>query len=318
MGKSNNLHSKSKKAYQRENHLNDFLKEDEIKILENINRYFSKKIIIDLSNFIKKNVKICSYSIKIESFANYNRKNIKNISVFNSIETLPFKNQFFLTFSSNFLSVIIDLLFGGHGDLTKNPRKKNIITSTESLINKKITNFIISAFSNILKKFFSLDIKFINIKFFLDFKQSYFNSNEMFLINCFSFYIDNIEVYFSFIVPLSIIKKINKKKLILTNSYQDICLKKNIFNKISFEDIYNVKLNMIFKINDISITYDKICNLSVGDIFLINKPEKIIGFLENKPIFFGKYKRFNEQYIVFIEEFINNVEFKKDKEYFNE
>ncbi|QCI19662.1 MAG: FliM/FliN family flagellar motor switch protein [Buchnera aphidicola (Brevicoryne brassicae)] len=315
MGKSNNLHNKFKKIYQRENNLNNFLKEDEIEILENINQYFSKKIIVDFSNFVKKNVKIFSYSMKIESLSNYNRT---NISFFNSIEVLPFKNQFFLTFSSNFLSVIIDLLFGGHGDLTENFDRHNAITSTELLINKKITNWIISSFSNVFKKFFSLDIKFINVKIFLDLKKPCFNSNEMFLINCFNFYIDDIEVYFSFLIPLSIIKKINEKKIISTNNDQNLCLKNNVINNIVFEDIYNVELEIIFKINNISIPHDKIYNLSVGDVFLINKPDKIIGFLENQPIFFGKYKRFNEQSIIFIEEFINNLESKKDKEYFDE
>ncbi|QCI21971.1 flagellar motor switch protein FliN [Buchnera aphidicola] len=311
MGKSNNLHNKFNKFYQRDQNLNSFLKKDEIEILENINTYFAKKVIINFSTFIKKNVRISSHSMKIESLLKFNRKNIKDISLFNSIKVLPFKHQFFLTYCSNFFSIIIDLLFGSDSHAIETYNKKNNITSTELLISKQITNIINNSLSNTFKKFFALDIKFINEKILLNFKQSCFNSNEMFLINFFNLSIDNIELYFYFLMPLSIIKIINETKLFKINNDKNISPKQDIINNIVFEDIHNIELDIFFKINDISISYNKFLTLSVGDVFLIENPDRIIGFLENKPIFFAKYKRFNEQSIVFIEQFIKNLKYKK-------
>ncbi|WP_257645519.1 FliM/FliN family flagellar motor C-terminal domain-containing protein [Buchnera aphidicola] len=68
-----------------------------------------------------------------------------------------------------------------------------------------------------------------------------------------------------------------------------------------------------------SVSYDKIYNLSVGDVLSIKKPNKITGFIQDQAIFLGNYKRFNEQSIIFIEEFIDSSsESNQDKEYSNE
>ncbi|ANZ22323.1 hypothetical protein ATN01_00390 [Buchnera aphidicola (Diuraphis noxia)] len=327
MGKSKNLHNEQKKVYQNEKNLHKFLKKEDIKILEKVNNYFSNKIEIYLSEFVKKNIKYISYSVQIESFLNQNKKNLKNFSLLNSIEVLPFKNQFFLIFSSNFLSIFIDLLFGGRGDLIEQTDKKDNFTLTEKLINKKITDSIMNCFFYSFKKFFSLDIKYMNMKLFLNFKTPDFNYHEFFLINNFNFNIYDIPVSFSILLPLSIITKISEKKIISTTStnnenkntiHQNTLIEKNLVNYTTFKNIYNVELDIKFRIHDIFISYKKLNSLLIGDVLLIDNPNTVIGFLEDQPVFSGKYKRFNEKCIFFIEKFIDNSEIKKDKEHVNE
>ncbi|ACL30456.1 FliM/FliN family flagellar motor switch protein [Buchnera aphidicola] len=300
MGESKNLHN-------------------EIKILEKINRHFSDEFTKFFSNFLKNSVELVSCSIKIGSCTS-NKEIITNLRCLNLIEILPYKKKSFIIFPYNFLSNIIDILFGGQGDFKDHTKKIRDITSTESLVNKKIMKFITNAFSEIYKKYFVKEINFFNTKIFFDFKKYNFDLNKLFLINCFNFKINNTEIFFNFLIPKSILKYQNEKKFFSTyDSHKNTCIEKNIENKVSLNDIYNVEVNIISKIIGISVSYDKIYNLSVGDVLSIKKPNKITGFIQDQAIFLGNYKRFNEQSIIFIEEFIDSSsESNQDKEYSNE
>ncbi|QIQ41693.1 MAG: flagellar motor switch protein FliM [Buchnera aphidicola (Microlophium carnosum)] len=316
MGKSNNLYNKFKKVYERENNLKHSLKEYEIKILEDINDGLVEHFITFFSNLTKKNIKLISYNTRIGScYANENI--VKNLRCLNLIEILPYNNQSFIIFSDNFLSIVIDILFGGKDNSINNNKKITHITSAEIFINKKIIKFITSSLTRIYKKYFLKEITFINTKTFFDIKQFDFDLNRVFLIHYFNFTINNIEVFFNILIPISILKHIDKKIVLsMSGNYKNTHIEeKNTKNSISFNDIYNVELNIKSKIVGISISYDKIYNLSVGDILPIKKPNKITAFIKDQAIFFGDYKTFNEQSIVFIEEFINNnLESDQDKE----
>ncbi|QCI20822.1 flagellar motor switch protein FliM [Buchnera aphidicola (Hyperomyzus lactucae)] len=317
MGKSNNVYNKRQQVYQKEKNLFNFLQEDEIKILEKINNCFIHQFVIDCSNFIKSNIKLVSCGMKVESY-NSNKKSIKNFNYCNLIEILPYKKQSFIIFSCNFLSVIIDLLFGGKGNFQNKTHIKIDVNSTEFFIHKKIINLIINILSSIYNKYFSSEISLIDTKIVINSKEPNFDSNEIFLITSFNLHINNVEVFFSTLIPLSILKKINKNAFVSINNEQKY-IKKKDESKISLNNIHDIILNIEARINNVSIPYDKFYTLSVGDILPIENPNKVIGYIENKPIFIGKYKRFHEQKIVFIEKFINsNLDSNKDEEYFHE
>ncbi|QCI15772.1 FliM/FliN family flagellar motor switch protein [Buchnera aphidicola] len=296
MAESSNFHNKIKKIYQREKEIYNFLKEDQIQMLEDINFNFIEKFIIDFSNFIKNSVELVSFNIQVRSY-NFNKDSIQNFKYYNTIDISPYKNQSFIVFSCNFLSVIIDILFGGQGCSKNNFHKKIDITSTEVIINNKINEIIINILSHVYKKHFSSEVKFTNTKIINHLKDSNFDSNKIFLINYFKFNINHVRVSFRILMPFLIFKKINNKK---------ISLNINKTRQITLNDIRNVTLNIIFKINKISISCEKFYSLSVGDILSIQNPNNITGYINNVPILTGKYRRFHEQSIFFIEEFIDS------------
>lgn len=319
MGKSNNLYNKCEQVNGKENNLQTSLKEYEITVLENINHCFIDQFVKFFSSFMKSSIKFVSCNMKLSSFCS-DKKITENLRCLNLIQMSPYNNQSFVIFPYDFLSVIIDILFGGRGIVTDKTKNIKNITSTESLINQKIIKFITNSLTDIYKKYFSSETNLINTKTFYDVKKSNIDLNTVFLINSFNFNINNIDVYFDILMPISIFKYINKKIVIsVENNNKNTNIEKQIKNSISFNDIYDVKLNIITKIIGISISHNEIVNLSVGDVLSINKPNEIVGFIEDQAIFFGNYKSFNEQSIVFIEEFIDsNMESNQNKEYCNE
>ncbi|QCI23647.1 flagellar motor switch protein FliM [Buchnera aphidicola (Macrosiphoniella sanborni)] len=316
MGKSNNLNYKISECYVSEKNLKNFLQEDEVEILNKINHCFINDFISFLSNLIQKNIELVSCNFKIGTY-DFNGRMINNLQCFNLLEISPYGEKSFIFFYNNFLSVIVDLLFGGIGDLKNKNKKTTHITNTDLIFNKKIIKFIASFFSNIYQKYFSTEVNFINKKIFFTNDIVNFNRNTIFLIKNFNLKIKNIDIFFDILIPKLIIQKININNHVQKNDYNNsIEINKN---NISFQDIYDVELDIITKIESFSISKDQLYNLSKGDILPIKKPDKIIGYIENQPVFFADYKRFNKQYIIFIEEFINNnLELNQEKASFNE
>lgn len=307
MGKSTNLDNKCKIIHRKEQNLDKFLAQNEMTKLEKINEKFVKEIIIIFSSFIKSEIKLNFYTIKMNSYTN-NDKNFKYLYS-NSIKIKPLEKTSFIFFSPNLLSVFIDFLFGGNGVSTNRNNIKNEITYTEDFINKKIVEFIINAYCKSCKDFLYIDIKFLNFNV-IDLNKHCFDTNKFFITNYFNFNLNGIEIFLSILVPLSIIKQENKKIINSLNTNipsQDTILKENVF----IQNSYDIKLNVTVELIISSISKNKFNNLREGDVLTIENPEKVIAYIEKKPIFLGKHKVFNEKSIIFLEKFVHQILKKK-------
>ncbi|CAL4318819.1 FliM/FliN family flagellar motor switch protein [Buchnera aphidicola] len=294
MDKSINSNSQFKK------NLHSFLSKSEIEILEKINKKFIKKIIIQFSNFLKKNIKLNFYTINKDTYTNDDR-NLEFLYC-NSIKILPLEQESFIFFSSNLLSVFIDFLFGGNSTFVNNIDIKRNMTYTENRVNKKIIKLIIDAYCSSCRSFFSLDIEFVKCQI-INLKKHTIYPNNFFITNFFNFSCNGIKIFLSILLPIEIIKQKSSKKINSTdkNIYSE---KKFLKNNVSVKNIYDVKLDIVVELIVSPIFRDNFNKLSEGDILSLKNPKKIIAFIEKKPIFLGEHKIFNNQSIVFLEEFI--------------
>ncbi|QNS01823.1 MAG: FliM/FliN family flagellar motor switch protein [Buchnera aphidicola (Pentalonia nigronervosa)] len=299
MGKSNNMHDTLKNLCQHDQNLNSFLAEKYVKKIEHINKIFIEKTISAVLKLF--NFKICliSSSIKIESY-----DKIKKFAPCSIIKILPLNNRAFITFSSNFFSVLIERLFGGHDNFASKVKKNTDITLSEKCIRSKIMKLIITAYSSAYHEFYPIDFIDLNVSMIL--KKTCFNSNKIFLINFFSFNVFNTEIFFSIFVPLSALHKFNNMQHI-TKKVNEKIIKNNLSSNISFVDIHDVELNISVNLIDFFIPCSQVENLIKGSVISIDKPEKTIAYLENKPIFFSNYKIFHERIVVFVKKFIKKT-----------
>ncbi|QCI24736.1 flagellar motor switch protein FliM [Buchnera aphidicola (Rhopalosiphum padi)] len=301
MGKSTNLDNKHKIIYKREKNLDEFLTQSEIKKLEKINQKFIKKIIMIFSTFIKSDIELNFHTVKINSYTN-DDKNFHYLYS-NSLKIKPLEKKSFIFFSPNLLSVFIDFLFGGNGNTINKIDIKKEITYSEDFVNKKIVEFIIDTYCKSCKDFFYIDIKFLNFNI-IDLKKNFFSTNNPFITNYFDFNLNGIKVFFSILIPLSIIKQKNKKIItsLDTNiSSKNTILKENIF----IEHVCEIELDVIVELIISSVPKNKFDNLREGDVLLIENPEKVTAYIEKKPIFSGKHKIFDGKSIIFLENFFN-------------
>ncbi|WP_187151976.1 FliM/FliN family flagellar motor switch protein [Buchnera aphidicola] len=284
-------------SYKKET-LDNFLKKDIVEKIKVINNNFIKKIEIKISNIIQKDIQINNFFIDINSFDKH--ENTQYLYS-NNIEFLPLKIKSFLYLSDNFLSVFTDFLFGGNSSYENNRNlciRKNL-TYIENYINEKIVQLIIDTYCSICKKFFSINIKILNVKI-VDRYEKKISLNETFITHYFNLKIKNIDIFFVILVPLSIFKEYSKNQI--TKKNRNLLSKEKIFKKnIFLKNIHDVKLNMIVRLLDFYITEHQFKNLSIGDVLEITCPDKVIGYIEKKPIFQCSYKKFNQKSVIFLE-----------------
>ncbi|QCI16915.1 hypothetical protein D9V62_00400 [Buchnera aphidicola (Aphis helianthi)] len=312
MGKSNYLNVINKETNKKEEILN-ILSVDRIKILEKINENFIKKTITYFSKFIKNHIKLNFFSIKVNSYTD-NDTDIKYLFS-NEIKISNSKEQSFIFFSDNLLSVFIDLLFGGNGNYIEKINKERNISYTEKIISEKLMKLICTAYCKAIKKFYSIDMKVINIKIVDIKKLSYLNQN--YITNYFNFSINNISIFFSILFPISIIEKNFQQINSLKVNKQSLIKNVNCRQDIAISNLYDVELDVIVKL----IMSSKVnCNsLSIGDILMIKSPEKVLAYIEKIPIFLGHYKNFDKKSVIFLKKFIHkNLDLNKYEEFFNE
>ncbi|WP_343154321.1 hypothetical protein RJT32_00400 [Buchnera aphidicola (Aphis aurantii)] len=293
--------------------INNILSINDIKILEKINKKFSNKIIVHFSDFIKHHTKLNFFSININTYT-HNDKYIKYL-LFNEIEILNSKKRSFIFFSDNLLSVLIDLLFGGNGISTEKINKVRNITYIEKITTQKMLKLILNVYCLFFKQYFSIDLNIINTKIFKI--EKLFFQKENYISNYFDFSINGINVFFSILLPISIIKK--KFKEIIFNKIDKKSLIKNINlqKNIPIINLYNIELDIIVKL--ITLVKTKYNSLSIGDVLMVENPNKVISWIEKIPMFFGCYKNFDEKSVVFLRKFIyKNLDINEYKEFFNE
>ncbi|AWI49860.1 FliM/FliN family flagellar motor switch protein [Buchnera aphidicola] len=307
MGKSTNLDNEYKIIYKREKNLDRFLDQNEMKKLEKINKKFIQKIIMIFSSFIKSNIELNFYTVKINSYTN-DDKNFKHLYA-NSLKIETLEKKSFIFFSPNFLSVFIDFLFGGKGNSIIRMDIKKEITYTEHVINKKIVGFIIDAYCESCKDFFYIDIKFLDFNI-IKLNKHFFYTNDLFITNYFSFNLNGIKIFLSILIPVSIIKEKNKK--IINFLDKNIFSKKTILKENFFiENLSNIELDVTVELIPSYISKHTFDNLREGDVITIEDPGKVTVCIEKKPIFLGKHKIFDEKSIIFLEKFLHqNLEKK--------
>lgn len=309
MGKSNYLNINNQIISKIEK-IHSILNIEEIKILDKIHEDFIKEIIIYFSNFIKNEIKLNFFSIKINSYTDSD-ENIKYLFA-NEIEIVNSNEKSFIFFSDNLLSVFIDLLFGGNGTCIEKINKTRKITYTEKIISQKILKLILNSYCKSFKKICSINIDSVQKKIFNIKKNSLMNVN--YITNYFNFSVNDIKIFLSILLPISIVKKNFQQQISSENNKKYLIKNTNIKKNIPSIDLYDIELDVITKLIILSkISYN---SLSIGDVLIIENPDIVISYIEKTPIFLGSYKNFDKKSVVFFKKFIHkNLDLNKYKEF---
>ncbi|QCI18071.1 hypothetical protein D9V63_00400 [Buchnera aphidicola (Aphis nasturtii)] len=312
MGKSNSFNVINK-IINKDKEIHNILSVGEIKKLEQINKNFVEKIIIHFSNFVKNNVTLNFFTITINSSVN-SKKDIKYLFS-NKIDILNLNKKLFIFFSDNLLSLFIDLLFGGNGTYSEKINQERKLTYIEDSIAKKILQFIFQDYFKFFENIFSVDINTLNIKIVNIKKNDFLKEN--YINNNFHLSLNGVHIFFSILLPISIVKKYFQQTNFLKNNKTSLIKNINFEKSVSVINLYDIELDVIIQfLMSSKIQYKR---LSIGDILMVKSPDKVIAYIKKIPIFLGSYKNFNKKSVIFFKKFIDkNIDLHKFEEFFNE
>ncbi|XRX43161.1 MAG: FliM/FliN family flagellar motor switch protein [Buchnera aphidicola (Tetraneura sorini)] len=251
--------------------------------LDKINLSFKKSEIVFYSDFYLKNY---------------------NFLQFDFSRIFSYFDCSFINFSPEFLTIILDLLFGGDGYYPFDKIEKRRFTSNEIRIIKKIYELAIQSYCIACNKHFKLNYKAISLKNdFIKKKEQVHSNNTKLIVSIFEIKINNIRLSFNIGILLSKIDEI--KHAIVKNKNLNI-LKNQDKNKNSFvKNCNDIKINIKVKFKDFFLPVSEVNELKVGDILSIEDPEIVKGYSFGKFLLSGKYGLSKGKHAIFIKK-INN------------
>ncbi|HXK00282.1 MAG TPA: FliM/FliN family flagellar motor switch protein [Buchnera sp. (in: enterobacteria)] len=277
--KKNNVHT-----YNIKN--NYSITKNDINLFKKINSHFIHLFSIDISDYLninKINIKLSELKIEIDC---KNIKNFKKPIVLNLIEINQCKNSSFIIFSSDFISMIIENLFGGNQLTISSYDYNKKITDIECNILQNITEIVIKAYKKSFESFFPMEIKYITHKIISDEDSiSYFKIDTCF-VTTFQMMIGSIKGIFSIFIPLIEVKK-NLLNIKITEKLENY---KNQEKKNILKNIHDLNVTITVKLTESIVYLSKVLQLKLGDIIPIKEPENGIVYINGCPILLGKYK----------------------------
>lgn len=266
----------------------NYILNSEICIFDIISSIFISVFEKKLCNYFELNkVNFCLKKNRIVFYSDFYLKNY-NFLQFNFSRIFSCFDCAFISFSPEFLIVIIDLLFGGNGYYPFNTIEKRKFTSNEFRIIKKIYELAMQSYCIACNKQFKLDYRAISLKNdFIKKKEQVHSNNTKLMVSVFEIEINKLKLNFNIGILLSKIDEI--KNTIIKNKNLNV-LKNQKQNENSFvNDFSDIKIDVKVKFKDIFLSISEIDKLKVGDIIPLEDPETVIGYSFGKYLFSGKY-----------------------------
>jgi flagellar motor switch protein FliM len=295
LSKKNNIHIYNIK----ENH--HIIKND-MDILKKINDNFINLFSIDISDYLNINkihIKLSELKTEINCT---NIKNFKKPIILNIIEINKYKDYSFIIFSSDFISMIIENLFGGIKSKINQHDCNKKITSIECKIFQHITEIVTKGYEKSFERFFPIKIKYIKYIIVSNEDSISHFKTDAFFITTFQMVIGSIKGIFSIFIPLIIIQKnfLNKKVIEKLEDY------KNKEKKNILKNIHDLNLTVTVKLTESVICLSHILQLKLGDVISIKKPENGIVYIDDCPILLGKYTIVNGRHALCVKTLIRS------------
>lgn len=274
--------------------------QNDINLLKRINNFFINQFSVDVANYLninKINVKLYACNIEIDK---PNTEHVKKTMVLNTIDIKECEDSAYMIFYFDFLSMIVENLFGGNTSRENVNYNDEHITDIECKIIKNITKIAIKAYEESIKKFFPIQMRLFKYKVIANGENTFHFKKNTYFVTTFHMLIGNFKGFFNVLIPLIKIKKC----FLYTDIVKEKKDYKNIEKNNMLNNIHNLKLTLTVQLTDSIISLANILNLQLGDIIPIQKPEFGIVYVNSFPILSGKYKIVNGRHALCVKDLI--------------
>lgn len=272
--------------------------------LEFINERFAHQFRIGLFNILQRNIDISVLPIRVQTFDEFS--SVSSGSYLNVVEFNPLKGSGLFSFSPAFVYRVVDILFGGDGNIPQIETGEREFTPTEQQIIKRILELALSLYQNIWADVYAVEIEYVRSEMKIKFTNITNSPDDIVLTSTFEVGIGNSKANFCICIPYTIVEPI-KELLIKPPSEQRFSQDDDIWMSSLTCGIKQSMVELVANFSQIRTTVAKLMALKVNDILLIDKPNIIDVTVDGVPILKGYYGKINKQYAIQVEQVINPV-----------
>lgn len=271
--------------------------------LEVINERFARRFSMSLFDLLRRSPDITVGAIKIQPYHEFAR----NLSVptnLNLIQLRPLRGTALFVFGPSLVFIAVDNLFGGDGRFPTKVEGREF-TNTEQRVIKRMLMLALDAYREAWSTVHKIDTEYVRSEIQVKFTNITTSPNDMVVTTLFNVEIGELTGEFTICIPFAMIEPL--RELLTNPPLESSEAEARDWRRMMAKEVKNSELDLVAHFVDIPLRVSHLLKLQPGDVLPIDKPERVIGYVDGVPVLKAQYGTLNGQYALSIEQLINPI-----------
>ncbi len=272
--------------------------------LEFINERFSRQFRMGLFNSLQLSSDITTGELKMQSYQEFAQK-LPQITNLNLVQLKPLRGQALFVFEPGMIFTAVDRLFGGDGRFATKGDGKEFTTTEQRVINRMLA-IALDAYKHAWSTVYKLDaVHYVRSEVRAKFTNITASPNDMVVSTVFKIEIGTLTGECIICIPFSMLEPL--RELLVNPQVSGTEEENHQWRRMLTRQIQNSELELVAHFVDIPLSLSQILKLKPDDVLPIERPQHLVGHVNNVPVLTAQYGTLNGQYALRIEQLINPI-----------
>ena len=218
----------------------------------------------------------------------------------NLVQVKPLRGTALLIFNPDLVYLIIDNLFGGHGQFHTRVEGRDF-TQTEQRIIQRVLDIVFETYAKSWEPVYPVEFEYVRSEMNTQFA-NIATPNEVVVATTFTIELGPVSGEMHFCTPYSMIEPIRD---ILTSSLQGETLEMDKrWVRLMTQQIQTAEVELVADLGIARATLGEVLNMKAGDVIPLQVPETISAKVDGVPVMECTYGKFNGQYALRVEKLL--------------
>ncbi len=272
--------------------------------LEFINERFSRQFRMGLLNSLQLSADITAGELKIHPYHEF-AKSLPVLTNLNLVQLKPLRGHALFVFEPGMVFTAVDKLFGGDGRFPAKVEGREF-TSTEQRVIHRMLTIAMEAYQYAWSTVYRLDaVNHVRSEIRSKFTHITASPNDPVISTAFKIEIGTLIGECSICIPFSMMDPL--RELLTNPQVSGIEAENHHWRRMLSKQLQNSELELVAHFVDIPLLLSQILKLKPDDMLSIERPQRLVGHVNNVPVLTAQYGTLNGQYALRIEQLINPI-----------
>ena len=264
--------------------------------LEIINERFARLLRIGLFNFVRRTAEISVGPVRVVKYSEFVRNLVVPTNL-NLVQIKPLRGTALLIFNPDLVYLIIDNLFGGHGQFHTRVEGRDF-TQTEQRIIQRMLAVVFEDLEKAWQPVHPINLEYVRSEMNTQFA-NIATPNEVVVVTTFNIELGSAGGEFHICMPYSMIEPIRD---ILCSSLQGEAMDVDKrWVKMLSKQVQSADVEMIVNLGKAELTLQQVLNMQPGDVISLDIAQPLVAEVDDVPVMECKCGVFNGNYALKVE-----------------
>ena len=264
--------------------------------LEIINERFARLLRIGLFNFVRRTAEISVGPVRVCKYSEFVRNLVVPTNL-NLVQIKPLRGTGLLIFNPDLVYLIIDNLFGGHGQFHTRVEGRDF-TQTEQRIIQRMLAVVFEDLEKAWASVYPINIEYVRSEMNTQFA-NIATPNEVVVVTTFNIELGSAGGEFHICMPYSMIEPIRD---ILCSSLQGEAMDTDKrWVKMLSKQVQSADVELLVNLGKVELTLQQVLNMQPGDVISLDIAQPLIAEVDSVPVMECKCGVFNGNYALKVE-----------------